>query len=46
MKTRDMVIVSIASLVLFPVVKPLGWLVGALVMLGMLAALTFLLRKV
>lgn len=36
MKLSDMVIISIASILLFPLAKPLGWLLGSVAMLSAL----------
>lgn len=34
MKTSNLVIVSIVSVLLYPLVKPLGWMLGGVAMLG------------
>lgn len=36
MTTSNLVILSIVSVLLYPVVKPLGWILGGVAMLGAL----------
>ncbi|MEB4590105.1 hypothetical protein VSS37_03850 [Candidatus Thiothrix sp. Deng01] len=42
---RDALILSIASVALFPPLKQLGWLAGGITMLVVLTLIGFLLRK-